>query len=193
MSDAPPNADLEPAPTVASDVPDADDVRDSDGREQPRWFKLDKTLLIVSLIVGLGLALVTRGLFIGVTGDERSNLPDAIERVDPVPDAEQALSQTSVFVDLVNGYTGEIVIDGIAIETIDVSEVADDEVEAGQQVVLPPGAVYEPGNATLTFTPSAGAPIEEFLDGEHRVTVRYWPADQNEQRARAFTWTFNVV
>jgi hypothetical protein len=187
VSDAPSTADLEPAPNAPVDVPDPD------ADEQPRWFKFDKTLLVVSLIVGLGLALVTRGLFIGVTGDERSNLPDAIERVDPVPDAEQALSQTSVFVDLAAGFTGALVIDGVAIETIDVSEAADDQVEPGQQVVLPPGAVYEPGNATLTFIPSAGAPIDEFLDGEHQVTVRYWPLDENEQRARSFTWTFNVV
>jgi hypothetical protein len=190
VSDASSTADLEPAPNLAVDGPDGP----PDGGDTPRRrFKVDKTLVIVSLVVGVGLALVTRGLFIGVTGDERSNLPDAIEQVDPVPDAEQALSQTSVFVDLAAGYTGAMSIDGIAIETIDVSAAADDQVEPGQQVVLPPGAVYEPGNATLTFTPSAGAPIEEFLDGEHQVIVRYWPVDENEQRARSFTWTFNVV
>jgi hypothetical protein len=190
VSDTPSTADLEPAPNLAVDGPD---VPDDVGEAPQRWFKVDKTLVIVSLVVGLGLALVTRGLFVGVTGDDRSNLPEAIEQVDPVPDAEQALSQTSVFVDLAAGYTGAISIDGIALETIDVSEAADDQVEPGQQVVLPPGAVYEPGNATLTFTPSAGAPIEEFLDGEHQVTVRYWPAEENEQRARSYTWTFNVI
>lgn len=187
VSDTSPPTDLEP---VRPDVIDATDASESAPR---RRFKLDKTLLVVSLVVGLGLALVTRGLFIGVTGDDRSNLPDAIERVDPVPDAEQALSQTSVFVDLASGYIGELIIDGIALETIDVSQVADEQVEPGQQVVLPPGAVYEPGNATLTFTPSAGAPIEEFLDGEHEVTVRYWSVDESEERARSFRWTFNVV
>jgi len=180
-------ADVEPAPTAAVDAPAT-----ASGTHRRR-FKIDKTLLYVSLVVGLGLALVTRGLLLGVTGDERSHLPEAIERVDPVPDAEQALSQTSIVVDLATGYIGTLVIDGVAVETIDVSEVADDRVQPGQQVSLPPGAVYEPGNATLTFTPSAGAPIEEFLDGEHQVTVRYWPLDENEQRARTYTWSFNVV
>lgn len=187
MSDSSPPIDLEP---VAHGEIDATDASESPRR---RRLKIDKTLLIVSLVVGLGLALVTRGLFIGVTGDDRSNLPDAIERVEPVPDAEQALSQTSVFVDLASGFTGELIIDGIALETIDVSAVAGEQVEPGEQVVLPPGTVYEPGNATLTFTPSAGAPIEEFLDGEHEVTVRFWPVDESEQRARSFRWVFNVV
>jgi hypothetical protein len=187
-STSPSSSDVEPVP--GGDIGDGDDI---DHRNERRWFKLDKSLIVVLLIVGLGLSLVTRGVLLGVTGDERSDLPDAIESVDPVPDAEQALSQTGVFVDLVSGYTGRLVIDGVEIETIDVSAVADDEVAPGQQVVLPPGAVYEPGNATLTFIPGAGAPIEEFLDGEHNVTVHFWPIDESEQRSRSYTWTFNVV
>ena len=188
VTDTTPTTDPdEAASSIRGDV-------DAPGAEaQHRRFKLDKTLVVVCLIVGLGLALVTRGLLVGVTGDDRSNLPDAIERVEPVPDAEQALSQTAVFVDLAAGHTGVLVIDGVPIETIDVSEVADDRVDPGEQVSIPPGAVYEPGNATLTFIPSAGAPIEQFLDGVHEVTVRYWPLDENEQRARSYTWSFNVV
>jgi len=184
------------APTTDDDTETSSvrDDLDAPAPESPRRrFKVDKTLVVVCLVVGLGLALVTRGLLVGVTGDDRSSLPDAIERVEPVPDAEQALSQTAVFVDLAAGYTGVLVIDGVPIETIDVSEVADDRIEPGQQVTIPPGAVYEPGNATLTFIPSAGAPIEQFLDGEHEVTVRYWLLEETEQRARSYTWTFNVV
>lgn len=162
-------------------------------REPAPKRRIDKTLVIVSLVVGLGLAFVTRGVLVGVTGDDRSPLPDAIERVDPVPDSEQVLSQTGVFVDLASGYTGELSIDGVSIPTIDISEVSSDRVEPGVQIDIPPGAVYEPGNATLTFIPSAGAPITEFTDGVHRVTLRYWRLDENDQRARTYTWTFNVV
>ena len=168
----------------------ADEV---DGASPRRRWKIDKTLIIVSLVIGLGLALVTRGLLVSVTGDERSELPAAVESVDPVPDAEQALSQTSVFVDLESGFTGILVIDGVEIPTVDVSELADDQVEPGQQVSIPPVTVYEPGNATLTFLPSDGAPIEEFTDGEHRATLLYWPIDETRERARSFTWTFTVI
>ena len=158
-----------------------------------RRFKIDKTLLLVSLVIGIGLALVTRGLMIGVTGDERAGLPPAVEEVNPVPQAEQALSQTSVFVDLASGYTGTLVIDGVEIPTVDVSSVSNDGVEPGEQISVPAATVYEPGNATLTFVPSDAAPISDFDEGIHEVTVLYWKLDETPQQARRFTWTFNVI
>jgi hypothetical protein len=45
----------------------------------------------------------------------------------------------------------------------------------------------------LTFTPGVAAPITEFVDGEHTVEVVYWRVEDGRQRARSFTWTFNVV
>ena len=53
--------------------------------------------------------------------------------------------------------------------------------------------VYEPGNATLTFTPSSGALIREFSEGEHRATVVAWRIDESRQFARSYSWTFNVL
>ena len=158
-----------------------------------RRLRIDKTMVLVSLVIGLGLALVTRGLMVGVTGDDRAELPERIEEVVPVPDAEQALSQSSIFVDFVSGYTGVLIVDGVELETIDVSEIANDRVEPGQQVSVPAATVYEPGNATLTFTPGDAAAITEFAEGEHRVTVLYWRLDESRQLARRFAWTFNVI
>ncbi len=173
------------------------DTVDETGTEQtaapaPRR-RIDKTLLIVSAVVALGLTFVIRGVLVGVTGDERAGLPDTIEEINPVPDAEQVLSQTSVFVDLTAGYTGVLIIDGTEIPTVNVAELSSDTVEPGQQVSIPAVTVYEPGNATLTFIPSDGAPIEEFTDGEHRASLLYWRVDETRQRARTFSWTFNVV
>ena len=178
-----------------AEFPSVDGRADGPTNDQlaPRKRRFDKTTVIVSLVVGLGLALVTRGVLVGVTGDDRSPLPDAVERVEPVPDAEQVLSQSGVFVDLAAGYTGELTIDGVEIPTIDVSEVSSDRVTPGEQVDIPPGAVYEPGNATLTFIPSDGAPITQFAEGIHRASVRYWALDESDQRARTYSWTFNVI
>jgi hypothetical protein len=155
--------------------------------------RIDKTLLIVSLFVGLGLALMVRGLLVGITGEERSNLPELIEQVDPVPESVQVLSQTNVFVDLTSGYTGVLVIDGIEIETVNLRDLDDITLEPGRQVDLPSVTIYEPGNATLTFTPSSDALISEFSDGEHRAKVIYWRVEDGRQRARSYAWTFNVV
>ena len=186
---APPDA-VDPDPDA---IPFAGDERTAAGPPGVRRWRVNKSLLLVSLVIGIGLALVTRGLLIGVTGDDRAHLPEAVEEVNPVPEAEQALSQSSVFVDLLPGYTGILVVDGIELETVNVSTLADDRVEPGQQVSIPAATVYEPGNATLTFTPGASAPITEFAEGEHRVTLLYWPSDETRERARHFTWTFNVI
>lgn len=163
--------------------------RDIDTR---RWWKGDRSVLIVTGIVALGFVLMIRGVLSGVTGDDRAPLPDAIESVNPVPDAVQVLNQTSVFVDLAPGYTGEFVIDGIAIDTVNVDEVGGIEVEPGQQLDLPPVTIYEPGNATLTFTPSSSAPIAEFTEGEHRVILRYWLIEDGPARSTTFRWTFST-
>lgn len=160
---------------------------------RPKKWRVDKSVVIVCGIVALGFALVVNGVLSGVTGDDRANLPTLIEDVQPVPEAVQALSQSNVFVDLAANYTGVLVIDGVEIETVNVDEIGSIQVEPGQQVDLPPVTIYEPGNATLTFTPSEGAPIETFTEGVHQVQVIYWRIDQGRQRARTFGWTFTVV
>ena len=88
-----------------------------------------------------------------MTGDEATDLPDAIEEITPAPDAVQVLQQTQVVVDLAEGYEGRLIIDDVALATIRLDEVGSVDVEPGEQVDVPPGVVFEPGNGTLTFTP----------------------------------------
>lgn len=183
--------------------PDADDERADDragtdaaelpqpDRTPPRRRRVDRALLAASFVAAIGLTLMIYGATLGITGDDRADLPRLVERVDPVPEAVQVLSQSSVFVDLEAGYTGVLVIDGVEIETVAVDELG--SLVPGQQVDLPPVTIYEPGNATLTFTPTADAVITGFESGLHRAQVLYWPIDQDRQRARSFTWTFTVV
>ena len=180
---------------AAAEHHEADGAGETDGDQAPdrRWWKGDRSVLIVTAIVALGFVLMIRGVLVGVTGDDRTSIPDAIEALNPVPDAVQVLSQTSVFVDLAPNHTGEFVIDGIAIETVNVEDFGSLAIEPGQQVELPSVTIYEPGNATLTFTPGSTAAIEEFAEGEHQVVLRYWLIEDGPQRARTFTWTFNVV
>ncbi|HEX4982675.1 MAG TPA: hypothetical protein VFV63_13305 [Ilumatobacteraceae bacterium] len=155
--------------------------------------QIDRGLLVASAGIAVGLVLVGLGVARSVTGDDATKLPDEIESIDPVPDAVQVLSQTSVFVDLLTDYTGELVIDGVVIETIDLSDIDSSAIQPGQQVDIPPATVYEPGNATLTYTPSEGAPIETFESGSHRVDVNYWKVEEGRQRQSSYTWTFNVI
>jgi hypothetical protein len=157
------------------------------------WRRLDKKLLLASLGIAVGLVLIGYGLMASVTGDERSNMPDAIEEISPAFGAIQVPQQTSIIVDLQNGYEGYLVIDGQRLPTIRLDEVSI-EVEPGEQVKYPPGARFEPGNATLTFTPGADQDIESFTQGTHTVEVVYWKIiDGENARRRTYSWSFTVV
>ena len=161
-----------------------------DGHQRLR---LDWTIVVASLVLAAGVAILVFGVLGGVTGDERAGLPEAVESVTPVPEAAQALSQTAVFVDLLPDHYGQLTIDGIEIETRDIADVVLATPSDGAHVELPPVTIYEAGNATLTFTPAAGAPIEEFDQGLHTVRLTYWPISEGRAAARIFTWTFEVV
>lgn len=174
-----------------TDTPDA--PKSSGKPAARRWFHVDRTVAVVCVLLLVGFLLVVRGLLVGITGEERADLPDQIENVSPVPDAVQVLNQSNIFVDLASGHTGVLVIDGVEIETVNVDELDRINVEPGEQVELPPVTIYEAGNATLTFTPNSAAPISQFVDGEHTAEVIYWRVEDGRQRARSFTWTFNVV
>lgn len=159
----------------------------------PWWRRIDRTTALMLLLLAVGFLFVVRGLLVGITGDDRADLPEFIESVQPVPDAVQVLNQSNVFVDLAEGYTGVLVIDGVEIETVSLDELGDATVEPGQQIDVPPVTRYEPGNATLTFTPTQGAAISQFDDGDHTVEVIYWPVEDGRRFARSFTWSFAVV
>lgn len=152
---------------------------------------IDRGLLLASFGIAIGFVMVGYALSVALTGDEGIDYPDGVEQVDPVPNAVQVLPQTNVFVDLETGYTGVLVINGLELETFRIGEVAD--VQPGRQIDIPPVTIFEPGNATLTFAPSAGAAFERFGSGQQQVEVIFWREDEGRQRASSFVWTFNVV
>ena len=92
-------------------------------------------------------------------------MPDAVEDVTPVFGAIQVPQQTTVVADLAGGYVGYLVIDGVELPTIRLDDFGSQDVEPGEQVEFPPGARFEPGNATLTFTPGEDQDIESFDAG----------------------------
>jgi hypothetical protein len=159
---------------------------------RPWYRRLDLKLLAASLVIAVGVVLVVFAVSRSVTGDEASDLPDAIESVSPAPDAVQVLQQTQVIVDLAEGYEGRLIIDDLALPTIRLDEVVSADVAPGEQVEIPPGVVFEPGNGTLTFTPDEST-IESFDPGSHTVTVIYWRTIEGEDAARSYTWTFVVT
>ena len=102
----------------------------------------------------------------GVTGTAAANLPKSIEELTPSIGATNVPNQSTIFVDLEAGYTGELIVDDVLLPTISEDEVRD--VAPGEQAKPALGTVYAEGNATLTFQPVTGAPIESLDEGLHR-------------------------
>jgi hypothetical protein len=152
---------------------------------------IDRGLLVASLVIAFGVLVLAYGVSVSLTGDAGVNYPAAIEQVDPVPNSVQVLPQSNVFVDLEVGYTGVLVVNGVELPTFRIGEVVD--VAPGRQVDVPPVTIFEPGNATLTYSPTAGAAVERFSPGLQEVEVIFWREDEGRQRASSFVWTFNVI
>jgi hypothetical protein len=158
---------------------------------------LDVKLLLASLAIAAGIVLVVVGVRASVTGREQQQLPDEIEEIQPVRAATQVPQQSSVFVDLVAEHRAELTVDGVQLEVVDLSELGsatDVTIPApGEQISLPPVAIFEPGNNTLTYTPAEGGAIERFAPGRHTATVVYWRISEGRESARSYTWDFYVV
>lgn len=171
--------------------------------------RFDVKLLLASLGIAAGIVLVVAGVGASVTGREQQRLPDEVESIDPIRGATQIPQQTRVFVDLIIGYTGVLVIDGIepAVVSLNSNDPFDPETsttlvgatsvplagDQAEQETLAPGTVFEPGNFTLTFEPQPGNVIESFSTGLHTATVIYWKIDESRNQSRAFSWEFYVV
>ena len=190
------STEVELAPTDPALV---DQAGDADAAAlAPARRPFDWKLLVASLGVAVGIVLVVIGFRSSVSGREQQRLPDVIESIDPISGATQVPQQTRVFVDLQVGYEAELNIDGIDLDVIDLDEVgklpdpaAGDQ--QGDQITLPPGAVFERGNVTLTFVPGEGQPVEAFATGQHTATVTYWKTSEGRGKALRYVWTFYVV
>lgn len=160
--------------------------------KRPSLDSQQRRLLLCSLVIAGGIVMVILGFMSSVTGRKALALPATIENIDPVRGAVRVPAQTQVFVDLLAGYTGVLVIDGVELETVDQSQISNPNQVPGQQVTLPPTTIYEKGNATLTFVPTEGAKIESFTQGTHSTTVIYWKLTESRLRSQSYTWTFSV-
>lgn len=183
-----PIADIEPA--------EASDESPTGAETTTGRRRLDRGLLAASLVIAAGLVLIIYGFTSAVTGNDGIDRPEAIESIQPVENAIQVLQQDQIVVDLQPGFEARLVVDGVELPTtiIGQSEVDPNaQPEPGQQIDLPTTAVFDPGNAVLSFQPVEGALIESFSEGEHEVTVFFWPIEDGPQQARAYTWTFNVI
>ena len=173
-------------------VPPADGADEDPAAPRTRRFggRPDVGLLIASLVIACGGVLIVWGLADAMTGDDGIDRPAAIESVTPVENAVQVLQQEGVVVDFEYGYEAKLFVDGIELPITMLGQI---DVAPGEMIELPPTAVFDPGNAVLSFQPVEGAVIESFAEGRHEAKVVFWKTDEGEDTARTYRWSFNVV
>ena len=158
--------------------------------------KFDRGLFIASLVIAVGIVLIIFGFTSAITGTDGIDRPEAIESVQPVENAVQVLQQDQIIVDLLPGHEARLVIDGIELPTtvIGQSDVDPDvQAQPGQQIDLPTTAVFDPGNAVISFQPVEGALIETLTQGTHEATVFFWKVEEGPDQASTYSWTFEVI
>ena len=156
----------------------------------------DRGLFIASMVIAAGLLLIVYGFTTALTGDDGIDRPEAIESVQPVENAIQVLQQERIVVDLQSGYEAVLIIDRIELPTTVIGQSDVDpavQAEPGQQIDLPTTAVFDPGNAVISFQPVDGALIESLEEGTREATVRFWKIEDGPQQAREYSWTFEVI
>lgn len=153
--------------------------------------RIDRTRLLLSFGIALGLVLIALGFRSGITGNEARQLPAAIERMSPA-NGDRVLRQAQIIIDFLDGYEATLNIDGIDLPITRLDELSSTggQPAPGAQVELPATAVFDPGNNVVSFQPQPGAVIASFTQGEHVAIVRYWKILEGSTKSRTYQWRF---
>jgi hypothetical protein len=133
---------------------------------------------IVAVVVLIVVNLAIFGTKKEVRGTVSTERPAAILQITP-QEGEDILPEAAITVDLRNGYTGQLSVDGKLIPQDQVS-------------------ITHPNLFEISFEPTAAHDIHEFEPGSHNATIEYWPQTKTYEQAKAqgllgtYTWPFKV-
>lgn len=185
------------------DSTDVDAVDESHGEMPPEVAetarprrRFDRGLFFASFAIAVGVLFVIFGVTTAMTGDDGIDRPAAIESVQPVENAVQVLRQERIVVDLQSGYEARLVVDGVELPTTTIGQADVDPQQVpkpGEQIDLPTTAIFDPGNAVISFQPVEGALVETFTEGIHDVEVIFWKIEDGPEQALSYRWKFDVV
>ena len=131
----------------------------------------------VAIVLGVALVVLNLGVILLATADTSEKglrpLPNDIESIHPERGELTSLVDT-ISVDVADGMTGVLVVDGI--------EIPEDQLDrvVGLQIV--------------SFRPGPGKEIPRFRAGDNTVVVKYWPGRLQDRPANpySFGWTFRA-
>jgi hypothetical protein len=137
---------------------------------------LERDLSRRLIYVGL-LALATAGLVIAVNNGRTaptvvSDRDDAIDALVPNEGAD-VLRQSTVGIDLADGYLAQIAVNGITIP--------DDQLSGDR------------GLAQYFFSPGPGRVLESLHGGQNCVLATYWRAAEGPERSQTIRWCFSAA
>ena len=161
--------------------------------QPPKRRRIKLETILVSLGILVGALFVILGFNSATTGRDALGYPDEIIEISPAPNDRQVLSQTEISVNLQDGYEAVLVLDGIEVPTTRLEDFVPIAVKPGQQIELPPTAIYDQGNSLIRFEPTDGAVIEKYSVGVHKVKCIFWKIEVGRAGARSFEWSFEVL
>jgi hypothetical protein len=141
--------------------------------ERPTYDRRFRLQFAALFAVAVGaIAIIVYGVF-GTDDAQVAVAPREIESYSPVDGAIET-SQTTISVDLVDDYTGALIVDGV--------EIPLDQSQSGASDI-----------GVLVYRPTADTITGELQPGVHHVTVEYWPTTQpRESSSRSFRWSFRT-
>ena len=152
--------------------------------------------VFLSALLALGVALILVGVNGASTGRSQSSLPKELEQIQPAL-GDKVLNQANLSVDLMPGYTGRLIIDGLPFPTVSTAAAEPNgESFRAPTTTLPtsPDDVrFDAGNNVLSFQPRPGGTIERFASGRHYVKVIYWKIIEGEKSSYSYSWYFDVT
>ena len=136
----------------------------------------NKTRLIRVSIVASLVAIAAIMFVISVSSSDTNTIvvqDKNVSKVDPTPGGLMR-STSEINVDLSDGYTGRLVIDG--------KPIPEDEVIVVKSL------------GQITYRVGKGKTFEKFATGPHLAQVIYWKADESESvNPGNYTWDFRVT
>ena len=142
-------------------------------------------LAILAIVAALvALVVVANSATTGSDAASQS-LPDEIDRLIPVSGGT-ILRQETIGIDVADGYTASLVINGVPISNpIQYSE--------GTEELVQDGLVFNRETGVITYPPREDGLIERFETGRNCVDATVWKADSEPTNGRTINWCFSAA
>ena len=178
MTDTPSTDDLVPTepeitePEIAEPAPG-----EPPRRREPRFQLADwlRRVIISLLIIGALAGIFSTGMYATTGTDTTSQgLPDSVDRLMPAS-GDEVLVQAQVGVDLADGYTGYLTINGVDIRTPE------------------DGLITNLGTGQVLYQPGPGKPVETLNSGQNCVIAMVWDQLETVETAKPVSWCFEAT